>query len=91
MKSIIALALVSIPAHAAIFRTVEAPAGRIDLYDEVGVCLGDAHRAEFTDRHTGAKIPGCWAPLSNELVQVAFLDADVARIPVSALKRLITI
>ena len=86
MRALLAL-LIALPAHAGVILTVEAPQGRIDLYQEQGQCLGDAHQALFTDRSTGAKIPGCWAPLNADVVQIAFMDADIAHVPTKDFKR----
>ena len=85
MKHIVlCIALLALPAQGKIALTVQSEAGKIDLHDEPGICLGDAMRAEFVTP-AGAVTPGCWT-VKGTAVFVVFLDGDVARIPVGALK-----
>ena len=86
MKCLLVLAALALPVQAEVILTVKAPEGRIDLMSEQGRCLGDSHEALFTDAHSGNLVPGCWIPLSADLVQVAFLDGDIAKIPTKDMK-----
>lgn len=57
---------------------------RIELHDEAGVCVGSARMAIFSDGEQ--KIPGCWV-VQPDAVQIAFLDGDVARLPLAVFKK----
>lgn len=87
LLTLLLISSIATSAHSTVIQTVEAPDGRIDLHDESGPCVNAGLRAEFTDRKTGEKIAGCWVAVSKDLVQIAFLDGDIARVPTSAFKR----
>lgn len=58
----------------------------IALHDDRGqVCVGDARRAEHVTA-AGVVTNGCWALANAEQVFVVFFDAEVATLPISAIK-----
>lgn len=80
------LALAATPAHAASVAFVVTPDGsRIELHDERGPCEGQALRAVHVTA-AGHRTSGCWV-LGDGNVTVLFLDGDLARIPVGALRK----
>lgn len=77
----------ALPAYAGHVGTVEGPYGRIDLFDDLGVCLAPAKRAEFVDPK-GRIVPGCWKISPGaDLVSVVFLDGDISLVPIGAIKK----
>jgi hypothetical protein len=78
------LAILTVTAQADVVGTVKAEGGRIDLHNEPGICVADALRASYVPSR-GEPVGGCWVT-SNGVVLVVFLDGDIARIPVLAIK-----
>lgn len=72
-------------AQAAVVGFVQSPEGRVDLHDDIGVCVAGAKRAVYTPT-TGDPIPGCWVFVRG-VIHVAFFDGDTGQIPVQALKK----
>ncbi len=60
MKEIaLILSLACLPAHATMVGLFEFDNGRVDLFDDPGVCVGKALRAEFVPSE-GPAVAGCW-------------------------------
>ena len=59
----------------------------IELMEDPGACVGGALSAAYFSPDRKLRIGGCWKLLGNEAVQVAFLDGDIARIPLSAISK----
>lgn len=74
-------------AHAEVIGVIDAGNGAvIDLHNTAGPCVSGAMLAEYwPSRQTALVIPGCYRMIGNMII-VAFLDADTARIPVTAVK-----
>lgn len=85
MKRIAAAALLFCgAAHAAVIAVAQQGKHRLELHDEAGPCLGPARLAIYSD---GAqKVPGCWL-VRPDGVTIAFLDGDLATIPLVAFKK----
>ena len=79
--------LMALPAAAKTIAVVRADNGALmQLTDEMGPCLGPARQAIWMSADGLERIPGCWR-LHGKNVLVAFLDGDVAEVPVSLLRR----
>lgn len=65
--------------------TVAGPEGSIVLYDDPGVCVGAALRAEYVAPGRPA-IVGCWLT-NGRAFRVVFLDGDVVELPAQAVKQ----
>ena len=76
--------LLTTGAHAALLGSVELPNGSIDVYDDAGPCKAQAKRAVYVPA-VGDQVPGCWVR-GGGIYFVVFMDADIARIPVSDVK-----
>lgn len=62
----------------------KGPTGTVVFYDERGMCVGDARRAEYVERDKPA-IPGCYTAQGPFLL-VVFMDGDIARVPMQAVE-----
>ena len=82
-------ALLASQAFAAVVATADTEGGRIDLHSDAGRCVGNAKRAEYIGAD-GEHIDGCWV-VARGGVQVAFMDGDVAQIPMSAIRKPVTL
>lgn len=71
-------------ANSRILGTVDSPPGRIELNSEAGPCLGNARSAAYVAAD-GSRIPGCWIHGQGGLF-VVFMDGEIARIPIGAVK-----
>lgn len=58
----------------------------ITLMEEAGPCVGGARLAVYVSPDAKSRVPGCWK-LAGGMVVVAFLDGDMAQIPVGDLKK----
>lgn len=79
------LAALSGPALGALAAVADTSTGVIELYDDAGPCVGEAKYAVFIGTD-GGKIPGCWVA-RNEMVYIAFMDADIARVRQSSFRK----
>lgn len=63
----------------------EARAGNmvLELHSDAGPCVGSARWAILIK--PPERIPGCWI-LTTEGVQIAFLDGQMARVPIQAFR-----
>lgn len=52
---------------------------RIELHTDPGPCIGAARWALYLQGPQ--RIPGCWIALDTGTIQIAFLDGDIARLP----------
>lgn len=73
-----------VPAFAKVVGVVDSTPGRIELSDESGICMGTARAAAYV-AGDGTKTPGCWTGMQGG-VFVVFLDGEIARIPMSAIR-----
>ena len=80
------LAAFSGSAHADVVGFVQSPEGRIDFYEDRGVCKAEAKRAEYVPLRGGEAVPGCWIS-KGSYVGIVFLDGDIAQVPVAALQK----
>lgn len=55
------------------------------FHDDKGICVGEALRAEFVAPGKPT-IAGCWVA-RGPFVYVVFLDGDIARVPVAAIRK----
>jgi len=69
-----------------ILGTVDTAAGSIELYRERGACVAPALSAAWFSPDRKERVPGCWKPGTEGHLNVVFFDADVARIPMSAVR-----
>ena len=70
-----------------ILGSVSTPAGTIELYRERGVCAAPALSAAWLSPDRKERVPGCWKPGTDGHLNVVFFDADVARVPLSAVTK----
>lgn len=90
--AITALCLLAAPAHAAVFGTANTITGRIDLHNTAGaVCVGDALAATYRPANPDATtVSGCWTA-GGDVVFVVFFDGDIARIPMAAVRKPVSV
>lgn len=62
----------------------KGPTGNVVFYDERGMCVGEALRAEYVEQGKPT-IPGCYTAQGPYLL-VVFLDGDIARVPMQAVE-----
>lgn len=80
-----AIAVLSLSAGAEVIAVGTFTSGAVLLlHDTKGPCVGRAHHAEHRDA-AGQITPGCWVR-NGEQVAVAFLDGDVAVLPLSSFR-----
>jgi hypothetical protein len=77
----VALLLAAAPAPVAEYREGDA---RVELYAEVGPCVGSARWAVFLQGPV--RVPGCWI-LMEDSVQIAWLDGDFTRVPARVFRK----
>lgn len=77
----VALLLVAAPAPVAEYREGSA---KVELYAEAGPCVGDARWAVFLQGPV--RVPGCWI-LTEDSVQIAWLDGDFTRVPARVFRK----
>jgi hypothetical protein len=78
--------MASLPALAGVAAVVDGPQGSLLIHDTTGPCMGSARFAEFVSNDGKLRIGGCWVS-NGELMQIAFLDGDMARVPIAALRK----
>lgn len=88
MRSLIALVplLFAVSAGAAIL--AEAPmsdGAMVYLHDTAGPCTGRALQVEHVSQ-SGERTFGCWVQRAPTHISLVFLDGDIGRIPVEALR-----
>lgn len=88
MRRLIALVplLFAVSAGAAI--QAEAPmadGGTVYLHDTAGPCTGRALQVEHVSK-AGERTVGCWVQHAPTHISLVFLDGDIGRIPVEALR-----
>ena len=73
-------------AHAEMLGKAEDRSATIEIHSDKGICVGEARRALWVSKEGKPNVVGCWL-FDGAAFQVAFLDGDVAQIPVAAVKR----
>lgn len=88
MKAVlIAATFVAFNASAATLAVATSADGAtIALTDEAGPCVGEARLAIWRSPDAKLRVPGCWKNL-GPAIHVAFLDGDMAQIPIQELKK----
>lgn len=85
MKIAPLLLALALPAQAAVVGVVEGEGSRLELHDDAGgLCVGQARKAEHVP-DKGARVPGCWTT-GNGIIFVVFLDGEIGKIPMQAVK-----
>lgn len=85
MRFLPVLLALALPAQAAVVGVAEGEGAHIALHDDAGgLCVGQARMAEHVP-DKGARVAGCWTT-ANGLVFVVFLDGEIARFPMQAVK-----
>lgn len=84
MRHLAAAALLTLagPTSAEVIAELTHQDARIQLHTDAGPCVGAARWALYTKGPE--RIPGCWIFINGNTVQIAFLDGDIAQIPVGA-------
>lgn len=59
----------------------------MELHSAAGGCSGGARLAIWFSVDRKERVPGCWKPIGNGTLQIAFSDGDVARIPMAAVQK----
>jgi len=77
----VALLLAAAPVPLAEYREGDA---RVELYAEVGPCVGNARWAVFLQGPV--RVPGCWL-LTEDSVQIAWLDGDFTIVPARVFRK----
>lgn len=93
MRTIAAAALIlasSIAAAAPLYTATATDGSRITLTDERGPCEGQALLAAWMSKDGQRQVRGCWT-LVGEVVWVAFLDGDIARVPTAVLRKAVVL
>jgi hypothetical protein len=79
------LLALTLPAQAAVVGVAEGQGAHIALHDDSGgLCVGSALMAEHVP-DKGDRIMGCWT-VGNGIVFVVFLDGEIAKFPIQAVK-----
>lgn len=89
MRALVLL-LAALPALAAPIYTAPLNDGSsIVLTDDAGPCVGQARLALWVSRDARTQVPGCYAPPAPgaEAVFVLFLDGELAKVPLAALRK----
>jgi hypothetical protein len=86
MRAFLLLMLFCASANAEMLGKVEDQSATIELHSDKGICAGEARRALWVPKDTRTPVIGCWL-FARDVFQVAFLDGDVAQIPMAAVKR----
>ena len=85
--SLLMLALFAAPALPAPMLTATNAEGEsITLHDEDGPCVGEAKFAVWQSPDKRKAVPGCYV-IDGPVVRVVFLDGDMMRVPLGALKK----
>ena len=86
---LVLMLVMALPAAAsgAVFGVVNSTDGTIELHNTKGICAGDALSATYRpEKHGGENVAGCWIAKSG-FVLVVFMDADVATVPIGAVRK----
>jgi hypothetical protein len=88
MRALFLLLLFCGSAQAEMLGKVEDQSATIEFHSDKGICAGEARRAMWVPKDTRQSVIGCWlfSP-ERQAFQIAFLDGDMAQIPVAAVKR----
>jgi hypothetical protein len=88
MRALFLLLLFCGSAQAEMLGKVEDQFAAIELHSDKGICAGEARRAMWVPKDTRQSVIGCWlfSP-EKQAFQIAFLDGDMAQIPMAAVKR----
>jgi hypothetical protein len=88
MRAFLLLMLFCASANAEMLGKVEDHSATIELHSDKGICAGEARRAMWVPKDTRQSVIGCrlFSP-EKQAFQIAFLDGDMAQIPMAAVKR----
>lgn len=86
-RALAALALlVPLTTQAVVFGIVRTSGGQLELHDTPGPCVGGALAATYRPANPKSEpVQGCWVARDG-FVYLVFLDGDVGKIPMAAVR-----